>query len=92
LKNLLDLNYADHFCILDKNVIKMIELSEVLRVQGATVRLKINVKKTKSLRLETNEDEEVMLRNQKINQMDSFTCLGSNISKDNGCSEDVKVE
>ena len=70
----------------------MIELSEVLRVQGARVRLKINVKKTKSLRLETNEDEEVMLRNQKINQMDSFTCLGSNISKDNGCSEDVKVE
>ena len=28
--------------------------------------------------------------NEKINQLDSFTYLGNNISKDGGCREDVK--
>ena len=31
-----------------------------------------------------------MLSNKKIDQVDSFTCVGSIISKDSGCSEDVK--
>ena len=52
--------------------------------------MKINVKKTKSLRLGISEDEKVMLGNEKIDQVDSFTYLDSIISKDGGCSEDVK--
>ena len=51
--------------------------------------MKINVKKTKWLRLEINEDEKVTLGNEKINQMDSFTYLVSIISKDGGCLENV---
>ena len=39
---------------------------EVLRVQGARIGLKINVEKTKSLRLEISEDEKVTLGNKKI--------------------------
>jgi hypothetical protein len=52
--------------------------------------LKINVKKTKSLRLEISEDEKVTLGYEKIDQVDSFTYLGSIISKDGGSCEDVK--
>ena len=36
---------------------KMNEFLEVLRVQGARLGLKINIKKTKSLRLGISEDE-----------------------------------
>jgi hypothetical protein len=43
------------FSILDESVSKMIKLLEVLQVQGARIGLKINVKKTKSLRLGTRE-------------------------------------
>ena len=50
----------------------------------------MNVKKTKSLRLGISEDEKVKLGNEKIDQMDIFTYLGSIISKDGGSSEDVK--
>ena len=39
-----------------------------LRVQGAKIGLKINVKKTKSLRLGISEDEQVTLGNEKIDQ------------------------
>ena len=69
---------------------KINELLEVLRVQDARIGLKINVKKTKSLRLGISEDEKVPLGNERIDQVGSFTYLGSIISKVGGSSEDVK--
>ena len=68
----------------------MKELAKFLRVQGARIGLKINVKKTKSLRLGKSEDEKVKLGNEKIDHVDSFTYLDSIISKDGWSSEDVK--
>ena len=68
----------------------MNELLEVLRVQGARIGLKINVKKTKLLRLGILEDEKVTSRNKKTDQVGSFAYLGSIISKDGGSSEDVR--
>jgi hypothetical protein len=46
---------------------------EVFGVQGARIGLKIHVKKTKLLRLRISKGEEVMMGNEKINQVDSFT-------------------
>ena len=37
-----------------------------------------------------SEGEKVMLGNKKMNQVDTFNHLGSIVSKDDGCSEDVK--
>ena len=81
-KTLLDLDYADDLSILDESLSKMNEFLEV--------GLKINVKKTKSLRLGISEDEKVTLGNEKIDQVGSFNYLGMFISKDGGSSEDVK--
>ena len=44
----------------------------------------------KTLRLGISEDEQVTLGNEKIDQVGSFSYLGSIISKDGGSSEDVK--
>ena len=52
--------------------------------------MKIKVEKTKLLRLGINEDEKVTLGNKKIDQVFSFTHLGSIISNDGGIREDVK--
>ena len=83
-KTLLDFDYADDPNILDENVSKKNELLQVLRAQGARIGLKINVKKTKSLRLGISEDEKVTLGNEKvtlgnekIDNVDSLTFLGS---------------
>ncbi|XP_065572446.1 uncharacterized protein LOC136034884 [Artemia franciscana] len=62
-----------------------------MRVQGARRGLKINVKNITSLRLGIGEDIKVTLDNERIYQVDSFTYLGSNISKDGGGSEDGKI-
>ena len=55
-RTLLDLDYADDLSKLDESVSKMNDFLEVLRVQGAKIGSKINVKKTKSLRLGISKD------------------------------------
>ena len=65
---------------------------DVLWVNGARIGLKINVEKTKSLRLGISEDEMVTLGSQKVDQLDSFTYIGSIICKSVGSSEDVKSQ
>ena len=52
--------------------------------------MNFSVKKTKSLRLVISEEEKVSLADEKIDQVGSFTYLGSIISKDGGSIEDVK--
>ena len=89
-KTFLDLANADDLSILNESVSKINELSEVLRVQGAKIGSKINVKKTKSLRLGISENGKVTLGNEKIDQVGSFTYLSSINSKDGESSEDVK--
>ena len=55
----------------------MNELLEILSVQGARISVKVNVKKTKSLRKGISEEEKVTLGNNKIGQVGNFTYLGS---------------
>ena len=47
----MDLDYANGLSILDETVSKINEFLEVWRVQGVSISLKIDVKKTKSLKL-----------------------------------------
>ena len=68
----------------------MNELLEVLRVQVSRIGLKINAKKTKSLKLGISENEKVKLGYEKTDQVDSFIYLGSIVNKDGGSIEDVK--
>ena len=89
-KTLLGLDYAGDLSILDESVSKMNVLLDVLWVSGVRIGLKINVKTTKPLTLGVSEDEKVTLVNKKIDQVGSFTYLGSNISKDGGSSEDAR--
>ena len=56
-----------------------VNLSEILRVQGASIGFENIVKKAKSLRLGISEDENGMLGNEKIDQADSFTYLGPKV-------------
>ena len=59
-------------------------------VQRASIGLKINVKKTNLQRPGISEGEKVILGNEKIDQMDRLTYLGSIISTNYGCIKDVK--
>ena len=65
-KTFVDLDYANDLSTLHESVTKMNELLKVLRVQEARIGLRIDVKKTKSLRLGISEDEKLTLGNEKI--------------------------
>ena len=69
----------------------MNELLQVLRLQGARIGFKINVKKTKLLRLGISKDKKATQGNKKIDQVGRFTYLGSIISKYGGSCEDIKI-
>ena len=86
----LDLDYTDGLSVPDKNVTKINLSLEVSTVQGTRIGLKINIRQTKSFRLEINESAEVMLGNSKIDQVGSFAYLSSIIGKEIRCSDDVK--
>ena len=83
-KTFLDLVYADDLSILVESVCKMNELLEAFRVQGARIGLRINFKKTKSLRLGISKDKNLTLVNEKFDQVDCHTYLVSTVSKDSG--------
>ena len=70
----------------------MNEFLEVLHVQGAKIGLKINVKKTKSLRLGISEDEQVTLDNEKIDQVGASVTLVVLLVKMVGAVKMLKVE
>ena len=62
-KTFLDLDSADDLSIPDENFSKVKEVLKFLRVQCARIGLRINVKKTKSLRLGISIGEYVILGN-----------------------------
>ena len=71
-KNFLYFNYADKYSILDETANKTNTLLEALWVLCARIGLEIDVKKTKSQRLEISEYEKA-LGDEKIDQVNNFT-------------------
>jgi hypothetical protein len=51
--------------------------------------LVINVKKTKAMRVNTRKEDQFTLRGESIEDVDSFTYLGSMVTKDGGAVQDV---
>ena len=62
VKTILDLHYTKDLNVLDENVWKMNDFSEILRIHIARLGLKINFKKTKLLLVRINEGDEVEYR------------------------------
>ena len=52
--------------------------------------LKINIGKTKSMRLNTKIDRPLRIDGQELEDVDQFTYLGSKVTKEGGASEDIK--
>ena len=52
--------------------------------------LRININKTEVMRVNNNWQEAIQLQGKEIKEADSFTYLGSVVSKDGGTDEDIK--
>ena len=79
-----DLDYADDRCLLAHTFDDVRTKLQRLRHETAKVGLKINISKTKEIRIHTPKNQPLFLNDQQIEQVSEFPYLGSIISKDNG--------
>lgn len=87
-----DLDFADDICLLSQtNKDMSVKLQRLIHYAGQ-VGLKINVNKTKLMRLDTQQSRNLIplsIDNVNIDEVDEFCYLGSIITKDGGAESDV---
>ena len=84
-----DLDYADDLCLLTHRLVDMKEKGERLQETGGQVGLKINIQKTKEMRIGVRQQETLELHGEAVERVSEFTYLGSIISETGGTDEDI---
>ena len=90
-KQLEDLDFADDIGLLSHSHHHIQDKTQSLSYIAKGTGLEINTKKTKSMRVNSTRDAAIMLEGQPIDDVESFTYLGSVVSRTGGSDEDVKV-
>jgi hypothetical protein len=86
-----DLEFADDICLLAQRLTDMKETPKQQQGETELARLNMNVKKTKEIRVNiTTTTEKLSIGGKEIEQVDSFTCLGSIVISGGGI-EDFRV-
>lgn len=88
-KRLEDLDYADDICLLSQNFADIEAKLKVVESEAAKCGLKININKTKVMRINTKSDRKLYIRNTELEEVTSFSYLGSTITTTGGSSDDV---
>lgn len=89
--HLQDLNYADDICPLSPNFNQMQTKLTKLVKQAEKVGLTINVKKTKSMRIFNNNDQNFNINDESAEDVTHFTYLGSFILRNGDASESAMI-
>ena len=91
MEQLKDIDYADDIALISQRHTdmkeKLLKLDEEARKTG----LKINVKKTKSLRLNHTSVATFTIRQDSIEEVQDFAYLGSTVSTESGTDQDIRI-
>lgn len=85
-----DLDFADDICLLSHTHAEMADKLDLLSDLAGKTGLKINIAKTKVLRINTENVCPFQIGGTVLEDVDSFNYLGSIIAKDGGSSMDIK--
>ena len=88
-QHLEDLDYADKLCLLTHRLADMKVKGEGLQETGGQVGLKINIQKTKEMRIGMRQLEPLELHGEAVERVSEFTYLGSIIYETGGTDEDI---
>lgn len=86
-----DLDFADDLALLSHGHQQIQEKTTKLLCVSAQFGLKINRGKIKILKVNATSQEPVMLEGEALEEVDSFTYLGSVVDKQGGTEADVKI-
>ena len=84
-----DLDFADDLALLSSKFHDIQQKTQSLHENAIRVGLKINIKKTKVMRLNSNIREQVQIDGKTIDDVDTFTYLGGVVTSKGGCDEDI---
>ena len=89
-KQLDDLDVADDICLPSHTHKQTQKKSSKLTQEVEKTGLKINIQKTKLLKVNSTKQAKVQLKGKDIEEDNKFTCLGSVVTDKGGTYEDVK--
>ena len=84
-----DLDFADDLALLSSKFLDIQRKTQSLHENASGVGLKININKTKVMRLNSNVKEKVNIDGRTIDDVDTFTYLGGVVTSKGGCDEDI---
>jgi hypothetical protein len=84
-----DIDFADDLCLIAHRKIDMEQKLKELENEGKKVGLKINLGKTKEMRINERDNHQLELNDKAIERVEEFLYLGSIVSKLCGTDEDV---
>ena len=83
-----DLEFADDIALFSSNIQHMQSKVSKLNEFTAKTRLKINTKKTEVVRQNSKSNSRIVIDGHQLNEVDQFTYLGANVSKQGGAEDD----
>ena len=86
-----DLDFADDLALLSHNHEQMQGKTTALQTTASKIGLKINTEKTKVMRINTSRTEPIRLGDNEIEDVTSFTYLGSIVDTTGGTDQDIKI-
>ncbi|KAK3089192.1 hypothetical protein FSP39_001636 [Pinctada imbricata] len=86
-----DLDFVDDLALLSSKFQDIQQKTQSLHENASGVGLKINISKTKVMRLNSNIKEQVKIEGKKIEDVETFTYmyLGGAVTSKGGCDEDI---
>ena len=91
MTSLEDLDFADDLALLSHRIQDTKDKTRALEDQGAKVGLKMNATKTKLMRSGTKRGDSVLIAEERVEEVDEFTYLGSIVSKKGRTDEDIQA-
>ena len=86
-----DLDFADDLALLSETHKHMQQKTERLQEKSSQLGLKINVGKTKVMKVNSKSSEPISLESGTVEEVQDFIYLGSNISTNGGAEKDVEL-
>ena len=84
-----DLDFADDLALLSSRHQDIQSKTQKLHEHAKQVGLKINIRKTKIMRLNTTIQDPVKIDDQQIEDVKTFTYLGGIVTTEGGCDQDI---
>ncbi|CAG2211505.1 unnamed protein product [Mytilus edulis] len=91
VQRLEDLDFADDLALLYHRLKDMRDKTTKLRETGKKLGPKINIKKTKIMKVKTGKGGTVSIEGEDIEEVDQFTYLGSIMDRTGGIDADIRI-